>query len=105
MPVSRHAYETEVASYCSRAYNLDSDAVMAAFASTMDNLQGEALELALKHLYMQWGNNDDEGVRALFASVMTKLAVGGRVTLEPELREVQGEASRVAVKQSSLFSP
>ena len=81
MPVSRRAYEAEVASYCSRAYNLDPEGVMAAFSSVMDSLQGEALELALKHLYMQWGNYDDDEVRALFVSVMTKLAVGGRVTV------------------------
>lgn len=103
MPVSRHAYETEVASYCSRAYKLDPDAVMAAFASAMDNLQGEALSLALKHLYMQWGNYDDGEVRALFVSVMSKLAVGGRVIGEEERRADQVEVSVNVAKQDALF--
>ncbi|MDD5174882.1 MAG: hypothetical protein PHQ05_00480 [Sterolibacterium sp.] len=103
MTVPRQAYATTTSLYLPEAYCLDEKSLFRDVDAVMKNLQGESLRVALKHLYIKWGDYCDEG-REEFASEMLALADAGRkpAPRKPSRKTAQAETGE-AWKQTALF--
>ena len=105
MPVPREAYSTTTWLYLPEAYCLDEKALFRDIDAVMNNLRGETLRMALKHLYIKWGDYCDEG-REEFATDMMALADARRMPSirKPPRRRAQLPAgSAEASRQAALF--
>lgn len=95
MPVPRAAYFTTTWQYLPEAYCLDERALFRDIDAAMNNLQGEILRTALRHLYIKWGDYCDEG-REEFATDMMALA---------ETRNMPAVRKPVRRRSQSLAGP
>lgn len=105
MPVPREAYTTTTWLYLPEAYCLDEKSLFRDIDAAMNNLRGETLRMALKHLYIKWGDYCDEG-REEFAQDMMDLAEARRMpsVRKPSRHLAQpGSGSNESARQAALF--
>lgn len=99
MAVPRDAYTTAASLYLPEAYCLDERAMLRDIDAAMQQLQGDTLRTALRHLYIKWGDYSEEG-REAFASDMAALADaqrGSPVRRRSRPPVADGESGRQAV--------
>lgn len=105
MSVPRDAYTTATRLYLPEAYCFDEKSLFRDIGAAMNKLQGETLRMALRHLYIKWGDYSDEG-REEFASDLLALAEARRTSSlrKPARRRLrcQEGASESGV-QAALF--
>jgi len=105
MPVPREAYTTTTSLYLPEAYCLDEKALFRDIDGAMNNLRGETLRMALRHLYIKWGDYCDEG-RDEFAADMMALADARRmpsIRRPPRHRAQTSAGSSGTSQQAALF--
>ena len=73
MIATRDAYTAATRLYLPETYCLDEKSLFRDINAAMNKLQGETLRMALRHLYIKWGDYSDEG-REQFASDLLALA-------------------------------
>ena len=73
MSVARDAYTTATRLYLPEAYCFDEKSLFRDIDAAMNKLHGDTLRMALRHLYIKWGDYSDEG-REEFASDLLALA-------------------------------
>lgn len=105
MPVPRDAYTTTTSLYLPEAYCLDEKSLFRDIDAAMNHLRGETLHMALRHLYMKWGDYCEEGCEE-FATDMMALADARRM---PSIRKPSRQrghpalASNEPARQAALF--
>ena len=105
MTVPREAYSTTTWLYLPEAYCLDERSLFRDVDAAMNNLDGETLRMALRHLYIKWGDYCEEG-REEFAADMMALADARRM---PSVRKPSRRRSPLPAgidepgKQAELF--
>ncbi|MFA7268027.1 MAG: hypothetical protein WC073_01660 [Sterolibacterium sp.] len=105
MPLPRDAYATTTSLYLPEAYCLDEKALFRDIDAAMNNLCGDTLRMALRHLYIKWGDYCDEGQQE-FVSDMMALADARRlspVRKPPRRRSPSLAGSGEAGIQAALF--
>ena len=105
MPVPRDAYSTATRLYLPEAYCFDEKSLFRDVDAAMNKLQGDMLRMALRHLYIKWGDYSDEG-REEFASELTALAAarGVAATRKPARRRTRpADGTDQAAAQATLF--
>lgn len=105
MPVPREAYATTTSLYLPEAYCLDEKSLFRDIDAAMNKLHGETLRMALRHLYIKWGDYCDEG-REEFAADMLALADARRMPSirKPARARAQSRAgSNESAMQATLF--
>jgi len=105
MPVPRDTYSTATRLYLPEAYCFDEKSLFRDIDAAMNKLQGETLRMALRHLYIKWGDYSDEG-REEFASDLMALAEAGRVSTpsKPARRRLPSpDAGNEPARQAALF--
>ena len=102
MPVPREAYSTTTWLYLPEAYCLDERSLFRDIDAAMNNLRGETLRMALRHLYIKWGDYCDEG-REEFAADMMALADARRMPTVRRQRAPSPKGNDESAKQAALF--
>lgn len=105
MPVSRDAYFTAARLYLPEAYCFDERSLFRDIDAAMNKLHGETLRMALRHLYIKWGDYCDEG-REEFASDLMALAENEELssTRTPVKRRIRTlAADNEPARQAVLF--
>ncbi|TRZ63916.1 MAG: hypothetical protein D4S02_11695 [Rhodocyclaceae bacterium] len=105
MPVPRDAYSTATRLYLPEAYCFDEKSLFRDVDAAMNKLQGEMLRMALRHLYIKWGDYSDAG-REEFASDLMNLAEARRVppAVKPARRRFQSpDVASATGMQAELF--
>lgn len=105
MPVPRDAYSTATRLYLPEAYCFDEKSLFRDVDAAMNKLQGEMLRMALRHLYIKWGDYSDEG-REEFASDLMALAEARRVAAPRKSvrrRSSPADGANPAGMQATLF--
>jgi len=105
MPVPRDAYSTATRLYLPEAYCFDERSLFRDVDAAMNKLQGETLRMALRHLYIKWGDYSAEG-REEFAADLMALAEARRVPARrpPARRRLHTpNSAQPSAQQASLF--
>ncbi|MCX7175542.1 MAG: hypothetical protein NT159_16775 [Proteobacteria bacterium] len=105
MPVPRDAYSSATRLYLPEAYCFDERSLFRDVDAAMNKLHGETLRMALRHLYIKWGDYSDEG-REEFASDLMALAESRRVPArrQPARRRIQSaDGADQPAQQATLF--
>jgi hypothetical protein len=105
MPVPRDAYTDATRLYLPEAYCFDEKSLFRDIDAAMNKLQGETLRMALRHLYIKWGDYSDEG-REEFASDLLALAETRSVSTprKPAVRRFRSpDAGNEPARQAALF--
>jgi len=105
MPVPREAYAMTASLYLPEAYCLDEKALFRDIDAAMNQLRGETLRMALRHLYMKWGDYCEDGCEE-FAAEMLALADARRmpsIRKPARQRAYPGTAGNQATRQAALF--
>ena len=105
MPIPRSAYADATRLYLPEAYCLDERALFRDVDAAMNKLQGETLRMALRHLYIKWGDYSDEG-REEFATDLMAMAQANRnfaPRKPPRRRTPPPDAANQCGIQAALF--
>lgn len=105
MPIPRDSYADATRLYLPEAYCLDERSLFRDVDAAMNKLQGETLRMALRHLYIKWGDYSDEG-REEFASDLMAMAEAGRASTPRKRarRRIQSpDAADQSGAQAALF--
>jgi len=105
MSVPRDAYTTATRLYLPEAYCFDEKSLFRDIDAAMNKLQGETLRMALRHLYIKWGDYIDEG-REEFASDLLALAEARRTSpprKPAHRRMLSADAANASGTQAALF--
>jgi len=105
MPVPRDAYTDATRLYLPEAYCFDEKSLFRDIDSAMNKLQGETLRMALRHLYIKWGDYSDAG-REEFAADLLALAQTRSVATarKPAGRRFRSaDAGSEPARQAALF--
>ena len=105
MPVPRDAYTNATRLYLPEAYCFDEKSLFRDIDAAMNKLQGDTLRMALRHLYIKWGDYSDEG-REEFASDLMAVAEARRVPIPRRAarRKPQAaDAGNGSLQQATLF--
>ena len=103
MPVPRDAYADATRLYLPEAYCFDERSLFRDIDAAMNQLRGETLRMALRHLYIKWGDYSDEG-REEFASDLMAMAAAGSVSTSRTRRRARfPDAAGESGKQAALF--
>lgn len=105
MPLARDAYADVTRLYLPEAYCFDERSMFRDIDAAMNHLDGETLRMALRHLYIKWGDYSEEG-REEFASELLAVAESRLVSSprKPARRRSRsaGDASQSGL-QAALF--
>ena len=101
MPAPRDAYADATRLYLPEAYCFDEKSLFRDIDAAMNKLQGDTLRMALRHLYIKWGDYSDEGQEE-FACELSALAENSRASAprKPTRRRAQPAEG---VVQAALF--
>jgi len=105
MRVPRDAYTDATRLYLPEAYCFDEKSLFRDIDAAMNKLQGETLRMALRHLYIKWGDYSDAG-REEFASDLLALAETRSVSTprKPVGRKFRSpDAGNEPARQAALF--
>lgn len=105
MPISRDLYVEATRLYLPEAYCFDERALFRDVDAAMDKLQGETLRMALRHLYIKWGDYSDEGREEFAADLLAMAESGAAIAArKPMKRRARSAlAEEASAKQTSLF--
>lgn len=103
MIAPREAYATTTCLYLPEAYCFDEKSLFRDVDAVMRNLSGETLCMALKHLYIKWGDYCDAGREEFAADMLAFAAAGSRPTPRKPKRQRPNAGGGDSSQQAALF--